>query len=185
MNQPAITSNDIVMLGNSLTENGKDWGKRLGWKNVVNRGIIGDEIMGVYDRLHQILPGNPKKIYYLCGINDVSHHLSTDEIMARERKVIERIMQECPNTELIIQSLLPINESFHRYKNLDGKTNQVPEINARLAELAKEKGLKFINIFPLFVEPGTNVLRKELATDGLHLKEAGYKIWAKAIKDAK
>lgn len=185
LNQPAITSKDIVMLGNSLTEGGKDWGKKLGWKNVVNRGIIGDEIMGIYDRLHQILPGNPKKIYYLCGINDVSHHLTTDDIISRERKVIERIMSECPNTELIIQSLLPINESFHRYKNLDGKTNQVPEINARLAELAKEKGLKFINLYPLFVEPGTNVLRKELTTDGLHLKDAGYKIWVKAIKDAK
>ena len=185
MNQPAITNKDIVMLGNSLTEGGKDWGKKLGWKNVVNRGIIGDEIMGIYDRLHQILPGNPKKIYYLCGINDVSHHLTTDDIIARECKVIERIMSECPNTELIIQSLLPINESFHRYKNLDGKTNQVPEINARLAELAKEKGLKFINLYPLFVEPGTNVLRKDLTTDGLHLKDAGYQIWIKAIKDAK
>ena len=111
--------------------------------------------------------------------------MTTDDIISRERKVIERIMSECPNTELIIQSLLPINESFHRYKNLDGKTNQVPEINARLAELAKEKGLKFINLYPLFVEPGTNVLRKELTSDGLHLKDAGYKIWVKAIKDAK
>ena len=90
-----------------------------------------------------------------------------------------------PETELVMQSLLPINESFKRYKNLDGKTAQIPEINTRLAALAKEKGLKFINLFPLFVEPGTNVLRKELTTDGLHLNDEGYKIWVKAIKQAK
>ena len=185
MNEPAITSNDIVMLGNSLTEGGKDWGKRLGWKHVVNRGIVGDEVMGIYNRLHQILPGKPKKIYYLCGVNDVSHHLTTDEIILRTRMVIDRILNESPETELVMQSLLPINESFKRYKNLDGKTDQIPEINAKLAALAQEKGLKFINLFPLFVEPGTNILRKELTNDGLHLKDDGYKIWVKAIKDAK
>ena len=184
MDQPAITSNDIVMLGNSLTEGGKDWGKRLGWKNVVNRGIIGDEINGIYDRLHQILPGKPKKIYLLSGVNDVSHHLTTDEIVARMRRLIERIQSESPATELVLQSLLPINESFKRYKNLNGKTYQIPEINARLAELAKEKGIQFINLFPLFEQPGTNVLRKELTSDGLHLNDEGYKIWTKAILDA-
>ena len=56
MDEPAIGNKDIVMLGNSLTENGGDWAARLGNKNVRNRGIIGDEVMCVYDRLHQILP---------------------------------------------------------------------------------------------------------------------------------
>jgi hypothetical protein len=37
-----IDENSIVMLGNSLTENGKNWSERLGISNVVNRGIIGD-----------------------------------------------------------------------------------------------------------------------------------------------
>ena len=60
MDEPPMTEADIVMLGNSLTENGGDWGKRLGRKHVVNRGIIGDEVMGVYRRLHQILPGQPR-----------------------------------------------------------------------------------------------------------------------------
>ncbi|MGN0229761.1 MAG: serine hydrolase [Muribaculaceae bacterium] len=183
MDQPAITENDIVMLGNSLTEGGKDWGKRLGWKNVVNRGIIGDEINGIYDRLHQILPGKPKKIYLLSGVNDVSHHLSTDEIVARMERLLSRIQAESPSTEIVLQSLLPIDEGFRRYKNLNGKTYQIPEINARLAQLAKKKGIRFINLFPLFEKPGTNVLRKELTTDGLHLNEEGYKIWTKAILD--
>ncbi len=184
MDEPEITSNDIVMLGNSLTEGGKDWGKRLGWKNVVNRGIVGDEIMGVYNRLHQILPGKPKMIYYLLGANDVSHHLTSDEIIRRTRLVIDRIMQESPETEIVLQSCLPINESFKRYKNLDGKTYQFPEINAKLKELAEEKGLQYIDLFPLFVEPGTSILRKELTNDGLHLKDAGYDIWVDALKKA-
>lgn len=182
MDEPAIGNKDIVMLGNSLTENGGDWAARLGNKNVRNRGIIGDEVMGVYDRLHQILPGHPAKLFLLIGVNDVSHDLTTDTIIGMIRVTVERIRKESPDTKLYLQSLLPINESFGRYKRLAGKTNMIPEINKQLEELAKEKGLTYINLFPLFTEKGSNVLRAELTTDGLHLKEEGYKIWVKAIR---
>ena len=182
MDEPAIGNKDIVMLGNSLTENGGDWAARLGNKNVRNRGIIGDEVMGVYDRLHQILPGHPAKLFLLIGVNDVSHDLTTDTIVGMIRVTVERIRKESPDTKLYLQSLLPINESFGRYKRLAGKTNMIPEINKQLEELAKEKGLTYINLFPLFTEKGSNVLRAELTTDGLHLKEEGYKIWGKAIR---
>ena len=170
MDEPAIGNKDIVMLGNSLTENGGDWAARLGNKNVRNRGIIGDEVMGVYDRLHQILPGHPAKLFLLIGVNDVSHDLTTDTIVGMIRVTVERIRKESPDTKLYLQSLLPINESFGRYKRLAGKTNMIPEINKQLEELAKEKGLTYINLFPLFTEKGSNVLRAELTTDGLHLK---------------
>lgn len=182
MDEPAIGNKDIVMLGNSPTENGGDWAARLGNKNVRNRGIIGDEVMGVYDRLHQILPGHPAKLFLLIGVNDVSHDLTTDTIVGMIRVTVERIQKESPDTKLYLQSLLPINESFGRYKRLAGKTNMIPEINKQLEELAKEKGLTYINLFPLFTEKGRNVLRAELTTDGLHLKEEGYKIWVKAIR---
>ena len=182
MDEPAITDKDVVMLGNSLTENGGDWGKRLGKKRVVNRGIIGDEVMGVYERLHQILPGHPKKLFLMIGINDVSHNLTADSIAGMIRLTVERIQRESPETELHLQSLLPINESFGRYKLLTGKTDLVPEINTRLKALAQEKKIDFIDLFPLFAEGNTNVLRKDLTTDGLHLNEEGYKIWAKALK---
>ena len=182
MDEPAITSKDIVMLGNSLTEGGGDWGKRLGKDNVINRGISGDEVMGVYDRLHQILPGKPAKIFLLIGVNDVSHDLSTDSIVYRIDQTLTRIQKESPETKVYLQSLLPINESFNRYKRLINKTYQIPEINARLETLAKEKKITFINLYPSFTEKGTNVLKKELTYDGLHLNDEGYKVWVDAIK---
>ena len=182
MDEPAITSKDIVMLGNSLTEGGGDWSARLGKKNVRNRGIIGDEVMGIYDRLHQILPGHPAKLFLLIGVNDISHDLAPDSIVDMIRMTVERIRKESPDTKLYLQSLLPFNESFGRYKKLTGKTDMVPEINSRLEAFAKEEGIAYINLFPLFTEKGTNVLRSELTGDGLHLNEDGYKIWVKAIK---
>lgn len=182
MDEPAITGKDIVILGNSLTEGGGDWSTRLGKKNVRNRGIIGDEVMGIYDRLHQILPGRPAKIFLLIGVNDISHDLTADSIVSMIRLTVERIQRESPDTRLYLQSLLPINESFGRYKSMTGKTAMIPAVNKLLEALAREKDIKYINLFPLFTEKGTDILRADLTNDGLHLTEEGYKIWVKAIK---
>ena len=118
----------------------------------------------------------------MIGINDVSHNLTADSIAGLIRLTVDRIQRESPQTKLHLQSLLPINESFGRYKLLTGKTDLVPQINTLLKELAAEKQIDFIDLFPLFTEQGTNMLRRELTTDGLHLNEQGYKIWAKALK---
>lgn len=182
MDEPAITGKDIIMLGNSLTEGGKDWAQRLDNKNVRNRGISGDNVIGVYDRLHQILPGHPAKLFLLIGVNDISQDSTTNGIISNISMVVDRIRKESPDTKLYLQSLLPINESFGRWKKLEGKSAMIPEINAGLEALAREKGATFVNIFPLFTAKETNVLRPELTGDGLHLNEDGYKIWAKALK---
>lgn len=176
-----IDRKDIVFLGNSLTEGG-NWTELLRKKHIRNRGISGDVAMGVYDRLDQILPGQPKKIFFLTGANDVSHDLTVDSIVAAITHVVDRILRESPQTKLYLQSLLPINESFNRYKRLEGKTDMIPAINARLAEVAKERDIPFINLYPLFIKPETNTLREELTGDGLHLNDEGYRIWAKALK---
>jgi CubicO group peptidase (beta-lactamase class C family)/lysophospholipase L1-like esterase len=182
MEEPDITPKDIVMLGNSLTENGGNWATRLGKANIRNRGIIGDEAQGVYDRLYQILPYHPAKIFLMIGINDVSHNLSTDSITQLVQRIVEKVRTDSPQTKLYLQSLLPINESFGRYSRLKGKTAQIPQINDRLRSLAKNKKIAFIDLFPKFCDKNSLSLRADLSTDGLHLQESGYKIWVKALK---
>lgn len=181
-NDLPITEKDVVMLGDSKTENAGDWSTLLGSKPIRNRGIIGDDAMGIYDRLYQILPGKPKKIYLLVGGNDVSHNLTADSVVALITKVVRKIKAESPKTKLYLQSLLPINESFGRYKTMIGKTDLIPEINSKLEVVAANEKIPFINLFPHFTEKGTNVLRKELTTDGLHLTKEGYDIWSKLIR---
>ena len=180
--EPAIQKNNIVMLGNSITEGGKDWAAKLGNKKVINRGISGDVATGIYDRLHTILPAHPAKIFLMVGVNDVSHDLSTDSIAHMIMRVTERIRRESPQTKLYLQSMLPIRESTGRWKRLVGKTEQIPEINARLQSWAKQNRVTYINLFPLFTEPGTHIMRQELTYDGLHLTEKGYEEWIKVLK---
>ena len=70
------------------------------------------------------------------------------------RMTIERIRKESPDTKLYLQSLLPFNESFGRYKSLTGKTDMVPEVNARLEALAKEKRHCLYQPLPLVYREG-------------------------------
>ncbi len=182
--EPAIQSGDLVMLGNSLTEGG-DWSRLLGIQAVVNRGIIGDDVPGMELRLHQVLKGNPSRICLLTGINDVSHDLPADTIAASICRLAERILRESPSTHLYLQSLLPINESFGRYRRLTGKSPLIPIINGQLREWAKShpRRVTFINLYPLFsTSKEPNLLRADLTADGLHLNEQGYLIWSKALK---
>ena len=179
--QPQISSKDIVMLGNSLTEGGGDWEKRLGVKNVINRGIVGDEILGVYDRLESVVEGCPQRIYLLIGINDISHNATKDSMVRNIQMVIEKIREKSPATELFLQSILPINEKIGKYSRLKGKTAMIPQINEDLRKLAEREGIHYVDLFSLFKEKNSNSMRMNLTSDGLHLTEEGYKVWCKAI----
>ncbi|GAP71621.1 beta-lactamase [Candidatus Symbiothrix dinenymphae] len=179
--EPPITPTDIVFLGNSLTEGGQ-WSNYFPKQSIVNRGISGDVAMGIYDRLEQILPYKPKKIFLQTGANDVAHDLSTDSIAGLITQVVDKIRAEAPDTKLVLQGSLPINESFGRYKALTNKTEVFPRLNAQLKAMAASRNIEFVNLFPLFTEPNTNELRKELTSDGLHVNSKGYAIWVKAIE---
>lgn len=194
-----ICKEDIVFLGNSLIEGGK-WdtyfpaaNQRLARRGgaIRNRGIIGDIADGISDRLGDIVKGEPKKIFLITGANDVSHDLTADSIVVLIENLVEKVKAETPSTKIYLMSLLPINESFKRYKRLTGKTAMISEINAGLEKVAHKEHVKFINLYPLFLAGGKadlnmpakdQVMNPAISSDGLHVTAEGYAIWAKAIK---
>lgn len=173
-----IDSTDVVMLGNSLTELGGDWNRLLRWRRVRNRGISGDDATGILHRLGQILPGKPKAIFLMVGINDLSHDLTPVQVFDLCKQVINKIQRDTSHTRLYVQSLLPINETYGKWKTLEGKTDDVPKINRLLQAYCQRQGITFIDLFNKFVRHGTNELRRDMSVDGLHLSPFGYKVWA-------
>ena len=51
-----VGKSDIIMLGNSLTD-GAEWNELLNNRHVKNRGIVGDIVQGLYERMEPILKG--------------------------------------------------------------------------------------------------------------------------------
>ena len=174
-----VDSDDIIILGNSLSDNGR-WNEAFDDANIKNRGIISDVVQGISDRLELVTKGQPKKIFLLIGVNDVSHHLTPDSITTAVEKLIVKIKQQSPKTEIYLQSWLPINNDFKRYKNMIGKEMVIFHGNVMLEQVARRQGVNWVNLFPAFADKEMK-LPKHLTNDGLHLNEAGYYIWCKEI----
>lgn len=175
-----VGKKDIIMLGNSLTD-GAEWNELMGNSRVKNRGIVGDIIQGYYERMEPILKGQPKKIFILGGVNDVSHDVSGDSIARAVEKLIILIKQRSPRTHIYLQSMLPFNNQVRLWKSLEGREQVVVEGNRALRQVALRQQVTWIDLYSLFADQEGN-LKAEYTNDGLHLLGPAYLIWRDAIK---
>lgn len=174
-----IGRNDIVMLGNSLTD-GAEFQELLGNVHVKNRGIVGDILQGYIDRLDPIVEGQPAKIFILGGLNDISHDVDADSIARVAEKLIVLIKKRSPRTRIYLQSMLPFNNEVQMWKLLKDREHVVVEANNLLEQVALRQGVTWINLYPLF-EDGNERLKAEYTNDGLHLMGEAYIVWRDAI----
>lgn len=174
-----VYSSDIIMLGNSLTD-GAEWNELFDNCHVKNRGIVGDIILGFFERLEPILKGQPRKIFIMGGVNDISHGVSADSIVSAMTQVVTTIQARCPKTEIYVQSMLPFNNDVRLWKLLKGREQVVVDGNKGLESMCQRLGVTFINLYPLFV--GENgKMKPEYTNDGLHLMGGAYLIWRDAL----
>ena len=178
--QNPLKKNQIIFLGNSHTQGGK-WQEYFPDKRIANRGIVGDNTDGVLARLDEIINAQPEKLFILTGVNDISQDLDNDYIINNMRQIIRQVQAGSPETIIFWQSNLPINNNFGRYRRLIGKEEQIKQLNAMIEKLAEEENIHFIYLYPLF-QNEEGLLYPKLTTDGLHLNEAGYKIWVEKIR---
>jgi lysophospholipase L1-like esterase len=162
-----------VMLGDSLSmwfpkdklPSGKLW---------LNQGISGDTSTGVLKRISAFSKTRPDVIYVMAGINDLRRGASDESILRNQRRIIRRLREEHPMTQIIVQSILPT-----RLPSISN--NRIRSINQKVAVIAKEEGANYLNIHHWFTDFQGN-LRQELTTDGLHLSLNGYEVWQAAIQ---
>ena len=176
----AITSKDIVFIGNSIT-NGAEWNELFPRKRVKNRGISGDTSEGVYDRLDAVVKGKPAKIFILVGINDISRGIQVDTIVQNMKRIVEKIQNESPKTKIYIQSILPVNPDFGMFKG-HMKPQLIKEINQSYQNIVQEYKVNYIDLYSHFLEEGTDKMDKKYTNDGLHLLGEGYLLWREIVK---
>ena len=169
---------DIVFLGNSITQGGKNWSEKLDYPNIRNRGIGGDVTDGVLARLDEINYFKPKAVFLLIGINDLWNNDSPDKPSAEYIgnniiKIAQVINAQTPKTKIYVQTVLPIEKM--KYKNNILKVNEIIKANET------ENSYKIIDLYSIFVNEN-GLIKKDLSTDGIHLNEKGYDAWVDFIK---
>lgn len=177
------STKDIIFLGNSITA-GIEWTELLQNANIRNRGISGDITFGIVERISEVTEGKPAKVFILIGINDISRNIPDSLILRNHLRIITSIKSQSPNTKIYIHTLLPVNNEFTAFKNHYNKDEHILFINRELKKMTAELGVVLIDLYPHFLNSEKR-LDKAYTIDGLHINAAGYKVWAKILKDGK
>lgn len=177
-------SNNIVFLGDSITYS-YNIKKHLRDESVINSGIWGDRTDQAYDRLDaDVILHNPKKIFILLGINDVGFNRSNKDISNRISKIIKKLQNDCPSTQIYLLSVCPLNTSDFEiwYPPMKKDINDtVDELNSLYIELASKLDIAYIDI-STNLKNDNNELIKEYSIEGLHLTEAAYDTISEVIE---
>ncbi|MBB5439283.1 lysophospholipase L1-like esterase [Pedobacter sp. AK017] len=178
-----VQKKPVVFLGNSITEVGQ-WQDVTGMNNVINRGISGDNSFGVFHRLDDILVQKPKKIFLLIGVNDIKRGTPIEVIARNYERIIRKVQQQNPKTQLYLQSVLPVTESVLApiYDNIRNK--RIIALNVLLKDLSVKYNLPYVDLFNIFKDENGQLIRS-LTTDGLHLQPEAYVLWAAYLKKQK
>jgi len=162
----------IVMLGNSITEGGGDWNKRLGRTDIRNSGQGGyttGQMLWYLDTC--VIKARPEKCFILAGINDLSLKIPLETVYANYIQILDKLRKR--KIQAIVQStLLQTN-------NLAGNRNVV-RLNNLLSTYCAENNLIFIDLNSSL--SNVNGLIPEYTTDGTHLTEKGYEVWSNILK---
>ena len=161
---------DIVFFGDSLTYYG-DFASVFPDKVVCNLGLRGDTIQGMIDRVEQVRILEPKQVFLMAGINDVSN-VTADEFEVLYKRLIDAIIQGLPKTTLIIQNILPVNKQNF---NIRCDNCQILVCNNKIQQIVGERGLNYLDIHSLYEENGQ--LPLVMTIDGLHLNNEAYDKW--------
>ena len=168
---------DVVFVGDSLTFGG-NWHEWFPSVDVVNRGIGGDTTQMLINRFNQVIELKPKKLFVMIGVNDLNKRLGAEVAITNYTKLFNLIDTTLPDTEVYIQSVLPVNDDWIFIDNTD-----IPMLNEALKRQTTERGYVYIDLHSKFLGPN-GLLIQTLSNDGIHLLGAGYHLWHEQIKDA-
>jgi GH35 family endo-1,4-beta-xylanase/lysophospholipase L1-like esterase len=157
------------------------WKKHFhGW-NAANFGWGGDTTHNILWRLQNgELDGvSPKIVVLQAGTNNLPWSGPADDAAARDvvggiKAILAAFQQKAPDATIVLTALFPRPQNTALAPAID-------QINARLADLADGKKFRFLNINAQLGD-GKGGLRPDFSSDGLHLAERGYDVWAAALK---
>jgi lysophospholipase L1-like esterase len=181
---------DLYLVGDSITRRWEydftgNWNKNFSGWNAAGFGSGGDSTRNaIYRIMHGELDGvNPKVIVVMIGTNNIGFRPirgDNEPLVADTAKGIKAyiniLKEKAPGAKIILTAITP--------RNTDGDTGVMPTVNAineRIAPLGDDETVFFINFNDKLAGPDGKVF-EGVTTDGLHLSNQGYQIWADAMK---
>ncbi|MCM3744005.1 GDSL-type esterase/lipase family protein [Sporosarcina luteola] len=173
--QSTASDVDKVFIGDSITDYG-EFQEYFPAEVVLNRGIRNDVAKGVLDRIGEVVDRNPREAYLMIGVNDIRYRTDIKDFEKRVNKIVDSF--EGKETQLFIQSILPVNNGLFGNEVTNEKVKRFNEILQRIAD---ENGIEYIDLHLSFTDKNGQ-LDKKFTVDGLHLNGKGYEVWVDRLR---
>ena len=164
----------ILFIGDSLIEF-FDWQARFPGHIIINLGIAGETVEGLLSRVKRIITEHPSPdmVFIMTGINNLA--MEDFGFLDSYEKLLEVLAASYPHAGLFAHSLLPTMLPWISNASIEG-------VNRSLAKMAKEKGAHYIDLYQRFIDEKGGPVKAYLLSDGVHLSEEGYAVWAETLE---
>lgn len=157
---------EIVMLGDSITARG-DWKTLLKNEHIVNLGVDGNTTSDLLSRISPVLELEANIVYLMIGVNDLCKSIPLSDAFENYKKIIKKLKSN--NIRVLAQAVF--------LTQMPAVNKKVKVFNEMIGKYCLEENIDFLNLNSAFINE-KGLLKEELTTDGLHLGEKAYKVWA-------
>jgi lysophospholipase L1-like esterase len=161
----------IAMLGDSLVAD-HDWQARMPSFKIENLGVPGAMAADLLASLPTIKTRveGAEVIVVMIGTNDLL--ATNDDFQFHLKQILIQLSHDHPTAEILVNSLLPM-ELPHL------PDNAISGLNRHIEALTMRTGCCFLDIHRRFASSDKQLFQE----DGVHLTEAAYAIWARALME--
>ena len=182
---------ELVFIGDSITHSWESTGKQL-WAErfaplgAINLGYSGDRTEHVLWRLgvgdageenNEVGGLSPKLFVLMIGTNNTGHNQNpAQETAAGIVTIVDRLQDLSPESQVLLLAIFP------RGATLEDPLRQLnTQINDLIAPLGDREQVTYLDISEVFLDDNGDLPTSVMA-DLLHPGEAGYLLWADAIR---
>jgi len=177
---PATNENRVVFFGDSITD---IWqlDEYFPGKAYINRGIGGQTTPQMLVRFRQdVIDLGAKVVVILAGTNDIAGNTGSmrlEDIEANYASIAE--LAQAHKIRVVFSSVLPVHNYTPRATEFFAQrsTQKILELNQWLKVYSAAHGCIYLDYFRAMVDE-KGLLKKDLADDGLHPNQAGFKVMA-------
>lgn len=114
-----------------------------------------------------------KTVYIMLGINEIGYNINT--VVGKYQTLLDAVKSRQKDAKIVIQSTFYVTKAAQSEKR--GITNpRIRELNTKLAALADNTRVFFIDLNPLY-DDGDGNLGSQYTKDGIHFYSKYYPMW--------